>query len=284
MGSLDPSWSQRLPKPAQGLRLAREAQRLLVWNDQWLAWYNIKGEIQAQKRFSSPIRDAQLSEDGTAFVVVLEDSSLHWLKSDLQTRWHHSLGSKPLAIAVDCLGVFVALSDSKGTVTVFDAEGVRFREIQSPRAVHHLGFLPISGHLLAVADLGWLAAYDFEKSDWVWRGTLFFNVAYTSLAGSGDPILIGSFTESVAAFHADGSRFEFPFKLPSSKAVRFTFDGQQLCALGRDGILRGFTLTGREFISVPESMGITHLELDGLGTRLYLCTAEGDLKAFHVDR
>lgn len=274
-----PLWSVAVRDSVGGLLLAREANRLGFFAADQLAWVGRAGEVEARIGWDSPVVLATISEAGSVSVAVTNDNRVRSLSPDLRTDWERPFGENPLALAIDPLGLFVGVSDTKSSVTVYDARGDTYQRIKCPRPVVKLSFLPGRGLLICVGDLGWIGAYDLGKRDWAWRGTLFFNASYLAVAASDTPILVGSFTDSVAAFDANGNRFEWRFVPPPARDVQFTADGKKLFLLTRDGTLRGFSIDGKALPDFEPRLGVAHFRVDGFGKRIYLATLDGRLEA-----
>jgi WD40 repeat protein len=272
-------WSLPLREPLYGLSLAQEAVRLLLNGAGGLRLLNHRGEVRAQYRPNSPVQFAELSQDARLIVTVDEAGTIQAFDSDLEPIWKQSARERVCSLTVEPLGHFVAVAENKSSVSIFTAKGEKFHRFTTPRPVVKMSFLSLSGHLLCVGDLGWLAAYDLARKDWAWRGTLFFNVAYVGVAAGEEPILVGGFSDAIAAFNSDGKRFEWPFVLPPAREVSLNYDGRKLFCLTREGLLRSYSIQGHELADFPARTGVSHFVSDGIGQRLYLATTSGHLEA-----
>lgn len=274
-----PGWSVAIRDPIGGLLFAREANRVGFVASERLAWLGASGEVVVQTRCDSPITLAATSEDASMIAVLTADQRVRSFASDLRPLWDREVIDHPLTVAIDPLGCFVAVSDTKSSVSLYDPSGSVFERVKCPRPVVKLAFLPNLGYLVCVGDLGWLGAYDLVQRDWAWRGTLFFNAAWLAVSAADSPIVIGSFSNSVSAFDANGGRFEWRFVPPPAREVQFTGDGRKLFLLTREGMLRSYTMDGQELPNFETRSGVSHFKIDGFGNRCFLATLDGRLEA-----
>jgi hypothetical protein len=267
----------------RGLSLAREAGRLLLWTDSdWLFWINRDGARQAQTHFPATISCAAVSEDGTAFVAAEIDGRVSWLAADLQARWDRKLAGKPTAIAVDPLGLVAAIATNQGQLVCLHSDGRQAREVTCPRPARHLAFIPGTATLIAAADLGWLAAFDLEAGDWLWRDAPVCTIGGLAVAGEGEPILIACYSDGLRGYARDGKPWRFAAPAAPCRSVAISYDGQTIVTVQIDGLVmcQGNGLApGHSYR--PDAAPVA-LTMSALGDTLYL--AQADRKVIAVNR
>src|SRR5262249_1339836 len=150
-----------------------------------------------------------ISDDGSAFLAAESDGRISWLAPDLKMRWERRVHGRPVSAAIDPLGLVAAVATSLGQIICFHADGAPAREASCPRPALHLAFVPGSATLIAAADLGWLAAYDLVKGEWLWRDAPVTTIGGLAVAGTGEPILLACYSEGLRGYRADGK----PLKL-----------------------------------------------------------------------
>jgi hypothetical protein len=276
---LRPIWSLPVEAAPRGIALAREANRLLVWTESnWLFWTNRHGDRQAQAHFTAPMIGA-VSDDGSAFLAAEENGLISWLAPDLKKRWEHRVQGKPVAAAIDPLGLVAAVATSQGQILFFHADGEPACAASTPRPAIHLTFVPGTATVIAAADLGWLAAYDLVKGDWLWRDAPVTTIGGLAVAGAGEPILIACYSEGLRAYQRDGK----PLKLSAvsaSRSVAISFDGKLIVTEHTDGTIVGHdSALATQFTWRPDSRP-TAIALSGLGEVLYVASAAGQVGAF----
>src|SRR5262245_36399791 len=122
--TFDPLWRQSLQAPASGLGLARENGRLLAWDaNGWLYLFNHAGRGQGQVRFTEPILEACIADDGSAILVSGKAGLVRLLAQDFTVRWETRLRRGLVAAALEPLAYTLIVSDDQGGITLFRGDG-----------------------------------------------------------------------------------------------------------------------------------------------------------------
>src|SRR5262245_18856131 len=112
-------WSVTLRSPVRGLSLAREAELLLVRDDNSTLWLlNANGELQGSVRLAGPTA-ACVSDDGSLLFAAGESGRIWRLSLDLTIAWERLIATAALAAATDSFGQYLAVSDKKGGLFLF---------------------------------------------------------------------------------------------------------------------------------------------------------------------
>jgi hypothetical protein len=238
-------WSQPLQSKPRGLVLAREKGWLLAWDDNpCLYLLNQKGQVQAQSRPATSIASACCADNGSGVVAAGSLGQLWWLAPDLSVRWERSLPARPVSAAVDPFGQYIAVSDVRGGLRIFDCYGRPIVETQSPRPFQHLTFVPGAPYLIGSADFGLVACLTLN-GDWVWRDGLVIHVGAVAVTGSGDQIICACFTEGLQRYALPGEKL-VPFSTVEPwRLVAVSFDGQRILVGGMSPKLHLLDSTGK---------------------------------------
>ena len=173
---LKPLWSQPITVCPRGLALVREKGWLLTWDDKhWLYLLNQKGERQGQVRPAGELAAACCADDGSAFAAAGIRGEVWWLAPDLSVRWERVVPDKALAAAMDPFGQYLAVADARSHLRIFNRLGHLVTQIESPRPLHHLAFVPAAPYLVASADYGLVTCLDLAGR-WVWRDGLVVHI------------------------------------------------------------------------------------------------------------
>src|SRR5690349_5628145 len=133
-GVFKPAWSLTTGAPPCGLALAREAGRLLVWDENhWLSLVNGRGERQGQARPLPALAAAAGADDGSALAVAGARGEVWRLAPDLAPRWQRTLRHPAVAVALDPFGHRLAVSDARGGLFLFDRDGRPLWQAPQPR-------------------------------------------------------------------------------------------------------------------------------------------------------
>ncbi len=270
-----PLWSQSLAAPVRGLALAREKGWLLAWDEaHWLYLLNQKGERQAQIRAPGALVTACCSDDGSAWVALGSKGEVWWLAPDLTTRWERSVVALPLTGTLDPFGQYLAVSDTRGHLQVFNRLGQTVGKIESPRPLHHLAFSPASTCLFGAADYGLVACFGLPDR-WLWRDGLVAHVGAMAVAGDGNQVALACFSEGVLRYSGGGAK---QGRLPASEACRLvslSFDGRALLLGGLTGRVVLLDATGTVLATHLLDRPLVALALAPLGDTATVAQVDG---------
>jgi hypothetical protein len=200
----------------------------------------------------------------------------------LQPRWEHRLKGKPTALAVDPLGLVAAVATNQGQLVFLYSDGEPCREAVCPRPAQHLAFIPGTSILIACADMGWVAAYDLLRGDWLWRDSPVTTIGGLAVAENGEPIVLACYSEGLRGYHVTGQPWKTPFLVSACRDLAMSYDGQLLVTVGLDGTLSGQSAALKtRFSHRPEAAPVA-LALSALGERLYLATADRRVTAMDL--
>lgn len=212
-------WTQTVASPVRGLSLARERETILVWDGRDdLFLFDRTGKIQAQRPAPTPIAGARCAEDGSAFVLAGSQSPLVcWLAPDLAPRWQRPLPRAATALAIEPLGRCVAVADASGTLQVIDARGRTLWQAATPRALHHLAFVPEKPILTGAADFGLVLCFG-ASGECLWRDGLVAHVGSLTVNGDGNYLLLACFSDGLVRYGTDGPEQQ---RIPLESACHF---------------------------------------------------------------
>jgi hypothetical protein len=241
-------WTHNLATPLHGLSLARERETVFVCdgrNDLFL--FDRAGKLQAQRPAPWPVAVAGCSENGSAFVVGgAQTPMICWLAPDLAPLWQRPLSRPATALAVEPLGGRIAVADAGGSLYVIDARGKTVWQATTPRALHHLAFVPEKPILAGASDFGLVVCFG-STGECLWRDGLVAHIGSLASNGDGSCLLFACFTDGLVCFNAEAPKQErIPLDAPCHLAVPsyagdilLTADRQnRLCLRDRTGDLR----------------------------------------------
>lgn len=276
-GGLPILWTNALVNAPRGLGLSREKGWLLVWDDQhWLYVLNQSGEVQSQRRFAGKLVSACCDDDGTSFAAVGSRGQVLWLAPDLMPRWERTMPSKAVAATLDSFGQYLAVSDTKGNLHVFDRLGRLVCQVNSPRPLHHLSFIPAAPFLVGTADFGLVACFDLGGR-WVWRDGLVAHVGALAVCGAGDFIQLACYSEEIHGYSLTGQKLACPPVGRPCRQVSVSFDGRRMLIAGLPSHLLVLDAAGNCLHSSPLDRQIVAMALAALGDRAYLALDDGAL-------
>lgn len=202
---MDLLWSQTVPPPLRGLRLARERETILAWDGKdALFLFDHAGKIQGQRPAPVPIAAAGCADDGSAYAVGGSlTPMICWLAPDLATRWQRPLPQRATAVAVEPLGRCLAVADAGGTLHLMDARGRTRWRATTPRPLHHLAFVPEKSILIGAADFGLVLCFG-AAGECLWRDGLVAHIGSLTVSGDGSSVLLACFSDGLYRYSISG--------------------------------------------------------------------------------
>lgn len=239
-------WSKSLGNSPRGLVLAREKGWVLAWDDKdWLYLFNHAGERQGQRHADAPLAAACCADDGSAYVAAGMGGEIWWLAPDLMPRWKQTVSQRIVAAALDPFGHLLAVADARGNVHIFDHKGKALSQVQTPRPLHHLAFIPTLPLIVGSSDFGLVGCLDL-MGRWLWRDGLVSHVGSLAVSGDGEQIVLACFSEGLQRYSHSGRNLG---RLAVSEPYR-------LAALSFDGLFALVAGMGNRLL-VLDHMGAT---------------------------
>lgn len=284
-GKIDIVWSRPLRHAARGLVLAREKGWVAAWDEQhWLYLLNHAGEVQAQRRIDGALVTAGCADDGSAYAMLGSQGEVAWLAPDLMPRWQTVLPARGIAVALDPLGQYLAVSDAKGTLSVFDRLGKPVRQIDCPRPLQHLAFVPTTGNIVGASDYGLVACFNVDGT-WLWRDGLVAHVGSLTLTGAGERILLACFTEGLISYDLAGKKLDKVETAAACRLASLSFDGRLTLVAWLTKQLVVLDAAGRNLGALPCDQTIVAVAMGPLASNGCVALADGlvlglDLRSF----
>jgi hypothetical protein len=209
------SWTIVTEAPLKGFGLAREAGRIVAWDEgNQLYLFSVQGESLSFSRVPQRIAAGAISDDGSliAFLGDGDDASLLLLSPDFQVEVDRPAPSESSFVTVDPHGRFVAVGNRLGAVTFFNKYGKVAGRLETIQPLAHLCFLADRPFLVGAAAFGMLVGVDIEASrsagrlepELAWQDRLMSNVGRLAVSGDGGMILASCFTHGIQRFDLRG--------------------------------------------------------------------------------
>jgi hypothetical protein len=214
--------------------LARESETVLVRDGRdGLVLFNHAGLIQARRPAPVPVAAAGCAEDGSAYAIGgSQMPTVYWLAPDLTVRWQRPLPQRATALAVEPRGRCVAVADAGGTLHLFDARGRTLWQATTPRALHHLAFVPEKSVLVGAADFGLVVCFG-AVGECLWRDGLVAHIGSLAVSGDGSCVLLACFSDGLYRYSTVGPKQQrIPLENPCRLAV-LSYSGDTLLTVGR---------------------------------------------------
>jgi hypothetical protein len=282
--TFQPAWSQSLNADPRGLVLIRERDWLLAWDqNHWLYLFDHTGNRQVQVRFPGTLVAACCADDGSAYAAVGNQGEICWLAPDLMTRWQHALPCPAVTVAMDAFGQYLAVSDNRGNVHLFNRLGQQTKSLQTARALHHLAFVATSPVLVGCADYGLVTSFDMTGAI-RWRDGLVAHAGSLSVSGDGARILIACFSEGVQIYNLEGQKQARIAVAESCRLASVAFTGRFVLVAGLTNRLFIVDGDGQTLCSQALEKPIAAAALSALGDYAVVGLADGPVVRLNIRR
>lgn len=246
-------WSIALSARPRSGSLARESHRFLVWDDQnWLTLMDASGRVQGKVHGKGLVSAVAAADDGSGFAAVGTSGEVWWLAPDLTPRWEVTLPASAVSVAMDAFAYYLAASDSRGNLHIFDRQSQTIARMQTPRAIHHLAFVPERDCLIAAADFGLVMAFDL-KGRCLWQDRLFAHLGSLAVDGLGERVAFACFTDGLRFYNRQGKVSGTVMLSEPCRLAAMSYDGDRLLVGGLEARLHLLDRSGspRVVLSIP---------------------------------
>lgn len=280
---IEPVWSRKLGAAIRGLVHAGERDWLLAWDaNHWLYLLDQDGHRQGQAHFAGTLTSVGFAQDGSAIVAGGNTGQVVWLTPDLMRRWEKTLPQPCLAVAIDPFGQYAAVSDRAGNLTAFNRLGDKVFQLQLPRPLHHLTFVPAAPILVGCADLGLVVGVELTGNI-RWRDGLFANAGSLTSSGDGGRILVACYSEGLQCYDWRGEKKERLAVPEPCRLAAISFSGQFVAISGlTGGRLHILDTAGKSLGSLRLDHEAVALAMSPLADRAMVGMADGTVGVFRV--
>ena len=282
------SWTVVTESPLKGMAFAREAGRVLAWDEgNQLYLLNAQGEMTSSNRSPSRVLAGAISDDGTLVVILCDhdEAGLLLLSGDLEIQAERAAPGEASFVATDPFGRYVAVGSRLGAVQLVNRHGRAAGRIETIQPIAHLCFVPDRPFLVGAAAFGMLAGVELAPSrtpgrlepEVVWQDRLMSNVGRLACSGDGSMVLASCFTHGIQRFGLDG-RNEGAYHMGGtvSHAVP-DFPGRTIAAATIEGELAIMNSAGNVRWRTRLDRPAIALEIDPLGRYAIHGRATGEI-------
>jgi hypothetical protein len=212
-----PAWTVLTEAPLKGLSLAREAGRILAWDEgEQLYLLDQRGEHQSVAQAPGKVLAGAISDDGALIALLGEGSRLWLLGADFEIVADRQAPPESWSLTVDPHGRYVAVASKLSLTQFYNRFGRPAGRFETIQALAHLAFVPARPFLLGAAAFGMLIGVVLKatsggrlETSIPWEEKLSSNIGQLATSGDGGLVLVSCFTHGVQRFdmrgHNDGA-------------------------------------------------------------------------------
>ena len=282
------TWTLVAEAPLKGLSLAREAGRILAWDEaSQLYLLSMQGETLASSRLPGQIAVGAISDDGSLVAVLSQGNDANFLLLDagLGVQVERPASSDSSFLSIDPHGRYVAIGSRLGPVSFVNRFGRVAGRLETVQPLAHLCFVADRPLLIASAAFGLLFGIEVHGSrstgrlelEIAWQDRLMSNVGRLCVSGVGGMILASCFTHGIQRFDLKG-RNEGSYHLGGTVSHAVTdFPGRSIVATTLEGELALMNSAGNVRWRTQLSRPAIALEFDPLGRFLIHGQSTGEI-------
>jgi WD40 repeat protein len=272
----EPGWTVMTEAPLKGLSFAREAGRVLAWDEgNQLYLLNAQGESLSFSRVPHRIASGAISDDGSLLALLGDgdDARMLLLDADFDVKVERAAPTDASFVTIDPHGRYVAAGSRHGVVHFINRYGRPAGRLETIQPIAHLCFLPDRPFLVGAAAFGMLVGVEILASrssdrlepELVWQDRLMSNVGRLTVSGDGSMILTSCFTHGIQRFDLRG-RNEGSYHLGGTVAHAVPdFPGRTIVAATLEGELAIMNSAGNVRWRTRLPRPAIALEVDPLG-------------------
>lgn len=281
-------WTIVTEAPLKGFALAREAGRILAWDEgNQLYLLNTQGESLSFSRVPQRIVAGAVSDEGSLIALLGDgdDASLLLLNADFEVEVERPAPSESSFLTIDSHGRYVAVGSRLGAISFFNKYGRPAGRLETIQPLAHFCFLADRPFAVGSASFGMLVGVELEAArgggrldaELVWQDRLMSNVGRLTVSGDGGMILASCFTHGIQRFDLKG-RNEGSYHLGGtvSHAVP-DFPGRTIVAATLEGELAVMSSAGNVRWRTRLPRPPIALEVDPLGRYVIHGHSTGEL-------
>jgi hypothetical protein len=281
------SWTVVTDSPLKGISFAREAGRILGWDEgNQLYLLNLRGETLSTTRVPNRILTGAISDEGSviALLVEAEDAGLMILSADFDVLFERPAPSEASFLTIDPHGRYLVVGTRYNVLHVLNRYGRPAGRLETMEPMSHLCFVAGRPLLVGAAAFGMLVGIALEpgrkgtiEPEIVWQDRLMSNVGRLALDGEGSMILASCFTLGVQRFDLRG-RNEGSYHLGGTVLHAVPdFPGRTIAAATLEGELVVMNSAGNVRWRTRLPRPVIALEIDPLGRYVIYGHATGEI-------
>ncbi|MGC8642337.1 MAG: hypothetical protein ACP5XB_20950 [Isosphaeraceae bacterium] len=282
------AWTIVTEAPLKGLALAREAGRILAWDEgNQLYLLSTQGESLSFSRVPQRITAGAISDEGSLIALMGEgdDASLVLLSADFEVEVERPAPTEASFLTIDPHGRYLAIGSRMGAVSFLNRFGRSAGRLETIQPLAHLCFLADRAFMVGAAAFGMLVGVEVHGSrssgrldpELAWQDRLLSNVGRLTVSSDGGMILASCFTHGIQRFDLRG-RNEGSYHLGGtvSHAVP-DFPGRTIAAATLEGELAIMNSAGNVRWRTRLPRPAIALEIDPLGRYVIYAFSTGEI-------
>lgn len=285
------AWSVYTDAPLRGLRLAREAGRILAWDESdQITLYDLDGEPLAEHRFDRHLIHATQSDDGSLIAALVEGDTLLLFTQELEVRDQREVVYDACHLATDTLGRYVAIASKSSAVQFVTRHGRSAGKFEPKQPIESLTFVPDRPLLLGATVHGVVCCYQLAVLDsagrldaeLLWQHALQTNLGPIVTTGDGAMTLVACYHQGIQRYDAKGHHEGSYHVGGTATQAAIDFAGRVIAVASLEGELALLNRSGNVRWKSVQAHPMVALECDALGRYLVVGLSTGEIQRIDV--
>ena len=286
------AWSLLTDAPLLGISLAREAGRLLTWDEaRRVELRDGRGGPLALTHAPGRVLAGAISDDGSLVALLIDGARLWLLGPDLKPIDERAAGPDPMGLAVDAHGRYVAVS-SRGTTThLFTRYGRNAGSFETLQPMAHIRFVAALPMIIGASAYGMIVGVELSAAgagklaaEVAWKQQPMSNIGRLACSGDAGMILTSCYTHGIQRYDARGHG-EGSYHLGGTAAHAVPdFAGRSIAVATTEGELSVLNSGGNVRWKTALPRPPLALEIDALGRYLIYGLATGEVVRLDLEK
>jgi len=271
--------------PVEAVHLSSETQKILIRDQSGrVVCLSSEGELLASEVTPEPIRISSADQAGQLIAFILGKRSLVLMDWDLNLLVERKLHSEPISLAVDPLGLYVAVGFIGNETRLYTRQGKPAGDFETRQPLAHMGFMPGTAKLLGSTKFDQLICAELEQGkgyqldpEVAWTQNTGVAIGHMHVIGGAAKILAACHNMGLQRLNIDGEN-EGTYQLGGTVIESASdYPGRFFLASTLEGSLMAVNANGSVMWEHPQGGPWRHLCVDALGRYGLAASALGEV-------
>lgn len=285
-------WVFVADSPIEAVHLAGESQQMMVRDQSGrVQVISLEGEILAKDVAPDIVRMSAADQAGELAVMVLGKRKLAFFDWDLNLVVEKTLHSEPVAVAVDALGLYVAVSFPSKETWIYTRDGKKIATFDTRQPLSKMAFVTGSSRLVGATTFDQVVCAEISKdksgyydAELIWQQNVGVGVGHLHVIGGNGKVLASCNNMGLQRLDVDGEN-EGTYQLGGTVIESAAdFPGRFFMASTLEGSLLAVNSNGSVMWEHARGGPWRQLTVDPLGRYALAASAVGELVCMDLSK
>ncbi len=285
-------WVFVADSPIEAVHLAGESQQMMVRDQAGrVQVISLEGEILARDVAPDIVRMSAADQAGELAVMVLGKRKLAFFDWDLNLLVEKTLHSEPVAVAIDALGLYVAVSFPSKETWIYTRDGKKIASFDTRQPLSKMSFVTGSSRLVGATTFDQVVCAEISKdksgyydAELIWQQNVGVGVGHLHVIGGNGKVLASCNNMGLQRLDVDGEN-EGTYQLGGTVIESAAdFPGRFFMASTLEGSLMAVNSNGSVMWEHARGGPWRQLTVDPLGRYALAASAVGELVCMDLSK